>query len=197
MLRIRRCLCIIFFFGGGGGGTKILSTEITLDALVMRLMLQRHCGAFSSDTTKLLHTHNGNRKGLYTFVTCPVSMHGCCHVCPWLIELSVVVLSCVTLSFWTSFTDVSLIKPKDSFIPLFRAVLYAALWVSPILVCFVVVVILTLPSTTSLDTIIIVSCSSVGCLHVFCGSCCCCCVVVLNNLVLLWSVLNSKWDGAL
>ena len=56
-------------------------------------------------------------------------MHGCCYVWPWLSEFSDVVLSCFTPSRSAIFTDVSLIKPKDSFNPLFKAVLYSVSWV--------------------------------------------------------------------
>ena len=50
-----------------------------------------------------------------------------------------------------------------------------------LLFCFV----FTFHSTTSLDIIIIVYCTSVACLYVLCRSCCCRCVVVQNNRVLL------------
>ena len=42
--------------------------------------------------------------------------------CFWLSEFSGVALSCFTLSRWIIFPDVSLIKPEDSFNPLFKAV---------------------------------------------------------------------------
>ena len=45
--------------------------------------------------------------------TCRVSLHGRCHICFWLVELTRVVLSCSTLSRQTVLPDVSLIKPED------------------------------------------------------------------------------------
>ena len=51
-------------------------------------------------------------------------MQGRCRVWPRLSEFSGVVLSCFTISSSTVFTDVSLIKPEDSFNPFFKAILY-------------------------------------------------------------------------
>ena len=55
--------------------------------------------------------------------TCRVSIR--CHVWPWLIEFSHVVSSCFTISRLTIFPEVSLLKPEDSFSPLFKAILYS------------------------------------------------------------------------
>ena len=50
---------------------------------------------------------------LTTYVICRVSVHGCCHVCPWLIEFSDVVFRCFTLSWWSVFMEVSPIEIED------------------------------------------------------------------------------------
>ena len=68
-----------------------------------------------------------------TFFTCSVSMNAwelaAMFGLAWLIEFCDVALSCFTLSRLTTFPDVSLIKPEDSFSPLFKAVLYSVSWV--------------------------------------------------------------------
>ena len=51
-----------------------------------------------------------------------VSMHGHCHVWPWLIELSGVALSCFTHS---RLIFLFLLEPEDSFNVMFKAILYA------------------------------------------------------------------------
>ena len=63
------------------------------------------------------------------FFRCSVSVLGCCHVWPWLIEFSAVPLSCFTLSRLTIFPGASLLKPEVSFNPLFVAILYFNVWV--------------------------------------------------------------------
>ena len=52
-------------------------------------------------------------------------MHGRCHVLPWLIEFSGVVLSRCTLSRYTVVAEVSPIQLEDSPIPLFKAIVYS------------------------------------------------------------------------
>ena len=54
-----------------------------------------------------------------------VLMHGRCHVWPWLSEFSSVGLNYFTHSRSTTFTDVSLNQPEDTFNPFFKAVLYS------------------------------------------------------------------------
>ena len=46
-----------------------------------------------------------------------------CHTRPWLSELGAVVPCCFSLSGSTNFRDVLLIKPEESFNPLFKAIL--------------------------------------------------------------------------
>ena len=64
-----------------------------------------------------------------TFFTCSVSMNtwelAAMFGLAWLIEFCHVALSCFTLSRLTTFPDVLLIKPEDSFSPLFKVVLYS------------------------------------------------------------------------
>ena len=52
-------------------------------------------------------------------------MYGCCHVWHWLMGFRGVVLSCLTLSCLTIFTEVSPTKPEDSLKPLYKAVLHS------------------------------------------------------------------------
>ena len=62
--------------------------------------------------------------GLFT-TFCRVSVHGRCHVLSRLNELSGVAMSCLTLSRQTSWTEMWLIQPEDSLIPLFKAIIYS------------------------------------------------------------------------
>ena len=58
-----------------------------------------------------------------------------CMLClfrPWLTEFNGVVQSCFTLSRSTVFTEVSPMKPEDSPIPLFTAILHSVPWVKKI-----------------------------------------------------------------
>ena len=59
---------------------------------------------------------------VHHFFTCCVSMHGRCHVWPWLIEFSGVTSSCFTNS---RLIFLFLLEPEDSFNVLFKAILYA------------------------------------------------------------------------
>ena len=57
----------------------------------------------------------GQRIEIFTTFPCAVfSLHGRCHVQPWLIELSGTVLSCFTLSHKTIFKEASSIRPEDA-----------------------------------------------------------------------------------
>ena len=62
-------------------------------------------------------------------------VHGRCHDLPRLTEFSGFILKYFTLSRWTVLTEVSLLQPEDSHIPLFKAVVYSVSWVRKLVNC--------------------------------------------------------------
>ena len=58
-----------------------------------------------------------------------VSMRGRGPVWSWMIEFSGVALSCRTFVDLQLFPDLSIIKPEDTFSPLFKLNLYSMPWV--------------------------------------------------------------------
>ena len=76
-------------------------------------------GAFINKQDSFSKVCMDQRIEIFTTFPCAVfSLHGRCHVQPWLIELSGIVLSCFTLSHKTIFKEASSIRPEDAPVPI-------------------------------------------------------------------------------